>query len=43
MKKLMDGNEAGAWAARLADVKVFPNFPVTPQTEPNRNISPMES
>ncbi|NCO97167.1 MAG: hypothetical protein AUJ50_04060 [Candidatus Aenigmarchaeota archaeon CG1_02_38_14] len=33
MKKLMDGNEAGAWAARLADVKVFPNFPVTPQTE----------
>ena len=29
----MDGNEAGAWAARLAKVKVVPNFPVTPQTE----------
>lgn len=33
MKSLMDGNEAGAWAARLAKVKVVPNFPVTPQTE----------
>ena len=33
MKKLMDGNEAGAWAARLAKVQVVPNFPVTPQTE----------
>lgn len=29
----MDGNEAGAWAARLARVKVVPNFPITPQTE----------
>jgi len=27
----MDGNEAGAWAARLANVQVVPNFPVTPQ------------
>ncbi|MEM5793547.1 MAG: pyruvate ferredoxin oxidoreductase [Candidatus Aenigmatarchaeota archaeon] len=33
MKELMDGNEAGAWGARLAKVKVVPNFPVTPQTE----------
>jgi pyruvate ferredoxin oxidoreductase alpha subunit len=29
----MDGNEAGAWSARLANVQVVPNFPVTPQTE----------
>ncbi|MBD3155854.1 MAG: pyruvate ferredoxin oxidoreductase [Candidatus Aenigmarchaeota archaeon] len=33
MKKIMDGNEAGAWAAKLANVQVIPNFPVTPQTE----------
>jgi pyruvate ferredoxin oxidoreductase alpha subunit len=33
MKKLMDGNEAGAWAARLSKAEVVPNFPVTPQTE----------
>ena len=31
MKELMDGNEAGAWAARLAKAQVVPNFPVTPQ------------
>jgi len=30
---LMDGNEAGAWGARLARVGVVPNFPITPQTE----------
>lgn len=29
----MDGNTAAAWAVRLCDVKVVPNFPVTPQTE----------
>ena len=29
----MDGNTAAAWAVRLGDVKVVPNFPVTPQTE----------
>jgi len=32
-KTLMDGNTAAAWAARLCDVKVVPNFPITPQTE----------
>lgn len=32
-KTLIDGNTAAAWAARLADVQVVPNFPITPQTE----------
>jgi len=30
-KTLMDGNTAAAWGARLSRVKVFPNFPITPQ------------
>ena len=33
MKKLMTGNEAAAWGARLAEVDYIPNFPITPQTE----------
>lgn len=34
MKKiLIDGNAAAAWGARLSRVQVFPNFPITPQTE----------
>ncbi len=32
-KTLMDGNTAAAWGVRLSDVKVVPNFPITPQTE----------
>jgi len=32
-KTLLDGNAAAAWAVRLCDVKVVPNFPITPQTE----------
>lgn len=32
-RTLMDGNTAAAWAVRLCDVKVVPNFPITPQTE----------
>lgn len=32
-KTLMDGNTAAAWGARLSRVQVFPNFPITPQTE----------
>jgi len=33
MKTLMDGNTAAAWAVRLCNVKVVPNFSITPQTE----------
>ncbi|MCD6477845.1 MAG: pyruvate ferredoxin oxidoreductase [Candidatus Aenigmarchaeota archaeon] len=32
-KTVMDGNMAAAWGVRLSDVKVVPNFPITPQTE----------
>ena len=32
-EKLVTGNEAAAWAARLSRVEVIPNFPITPQTE----------
>jgi len=31
--KLLTGNAAAAWAARLADVDYIPAFPITPQTE----------
>lgn len=31
--KLLTGNKAAAWAARLADVDYIPAFPITPQTE----------
>lgn len=33
MKEVIDGNTAAAWGARLSRIKVFPNFPITPQTE----------
>ncbi len=34
MKKiLIDGNAAAAWGAKLSRIQVFPNFPITPQTE----------
>ncbi|MFN7953751.1 MAG: pyruvate synthase [bacterium] len=33
MKRLITGNSAAAWGARLADVDYVPAFPITPQTE----------
>ena len=33
MRTLLDGNEACAYAAKLAKVAYVPNFPITPQTE----------
>ena len=32
-RKLLTGNGAAAWGARLADVDYVPAFPITPQTE----------
>ena len=32
-RKMLTGNAAAAWAARLADVDYVPAFPITPQTE----------
>lgn len=32
-RRLLTGNHAAAWAARLADVDYVPAFPITPQTE----------
>lgn len=32
-RKLLTGNAAAAWGARLADVDYVPAFPITPQTE----------
>jgi len=32
-RKLITGNGAAAWGARLADVDYIPAFPITPQTE----------
>lgn len=33
MKKMISGNEAAAWGARLSRAEVIPTFPITPQTE----------
>ena len=33
VKKLLTGNAAAAWGARLAEVNYIPAFPITPQTE----------
>lgn len=33
MRKLLTGNKAAAWGARLAEVDYLPVFPITPQTE----------
>ncbi len=33
VRKLLTGNAAAAWGARLADVDYIPAFPITPQTE----------
>lgn len=38
-RKLMTGNSAAAWGARLAQVDYVPAFPITPQTEIIENIS----
>ena len=32
-RKLLTGNGAAAWGARLANVDYVPAFPITPQTE----------
>jgi pyruvate ferredoxin oxidoreductase alpha subunit len=32
-RRLLTGNGAAAWGARLADVDYVPSFPITPQTE----------
>ncbi len=32
-RRLLTGNAAAAWGARLADVDYVPSFPITPQTE----------
>ncbi|NYZ79752.1 pyruvate ferredoxin oxidoreductase, partial [Candidatus Micrarchaeota archaeon] len=36
---LITGNEAAAYAARLARVEVIPNYPITPQTEMLETLS----
>jgi pyruvate ferredoxin oxidoreductase alpha subunit len=33
MRKLLTGNSAAAWGARLAQIDYLPVFPITPQTE----------
>lgn len=33
MRRMLTGNAAAAWGARLADVDYVPAFPITPQTE----------
>ncbi|HVX62444.1 MAG TPA: hypothetical protein VHC19_17630, partial [Pirellulales bacterium] len=33
VKKLLTGNAAAAWGARLAGIDYVPAFPITPQTE----------
>ena len=33
VRKLLTGNAAAAWGARLADIDYVPAFPITPQTE----------
>ena len=32
-KRMMEGNEAAAWGAKLSRVEVVPVYPITPQTE----------
>ena len=38
-RKLLTGNGAAAWGARLAQVDYVPAFPITPQTEIIETIS----
>ena len=39
MRKLLTGNAAAAWGARLARVEYVPAFPITPQTEVIESLS----
>jgi pyruvate ferredoxin oxidoreductase alpha subunit len=39
VKKLLTGNAAAAWGARLANVNYVPAFPITPQTEIIESLS----
>lgn len=39
VRKLLTGNAAAAWGARLADVNYVPAFPITPQTEIIESLS----
>lgn len=39
VRKLLTGNAAAAWGARLADVDYVPAFPITPQTEIIESLS----
>ncbi len=39
MRKLLTGNAAAAWGARLAKVEYVPAFPITPQTEVIESLS----
>lgn len=39
MRKLLTGNAAAAWGARLANIDYIPAFPITPQTEIIETIS----
>jgi pyruvate ferredoxin oxidoreductase alpha subunit len=37
--RMMEGNEAAAWGAKLARAQVIPAYPITPQTELISNIA----
>ncbi len=37
--RMMEGNEAAAWGAKLARADVVPAYPITPQTELISNIA----
>ncbi len=39
--RMMEGNEAAAWGAKLSRVEVIPAYPITPQTELISNIASM--
>jgi len=39
--RMMEGNEAAAWGAKLARADVIPAYPITPQTELISNIASM--
>ena len=37
--RMMEGNEAAAWGAKLTRAQVIPAYPITPQTELISNIA----
>lgn len=39
--RMMEGNEAAAWGAKLSRAQVIPAYPITPQTELISNIATM--